>query len=936
MATAPGDLGRLLRQLTAAHVGDARADKPVRAAARLLDSSLTAAPGLQSVDALVRAMLTRLMRAGRHADATRLATLAAGLRFETAVVQDALWPLLYVLSALRGSAAEAPQGGMAALRIGEAGVEEDHAGGGGVRMAVGVVNGLSAGRQSRDVVGGDADELPFVSRNPFQPGDDPVVPGAKRSSSWADVDRGVDSVDVESVQQRQAPANGVARADSSSFSRRAAVRPGRHNAALEQMLVRDLLLIVQGEDGKYVRFVGEGRDEVVKITLPEGATPSPPVYDIVMYTAELGFLFRVIRARVDSAQDGTGGLVWQNMCSAVLCELDAFYRSLVALRGPLDADSSDELTGERALTLRRIFVWAEGEKPRLRWLARLCDETANLVGGQILAHLRSYRSTYFAPEIHDMMSRILTRTAAPLNRMLARWVTEGVLADPHGEFFIIEDPKVAAAAAAAAASSAALMEESGASDSLAGGPNAASTASNRIWWGLFKIRREMLPGAQEQGVVEKTLVAGKSVAFLRRCCADSAWVNQFHAPALASLLTQGQRLLEANRTYERDGISELVEAATESASKRLKSLFFDKFDLSHHFAAIKQYLLLSQGDFTQALMDTLAPILDGDGRILRNNLTGFVDAALQGASSFNAQTDKDILERLDVQIIPQNGESCVGWDVFSLTYRVEDAPLNTVFSGKVMDAYLLIFRFLWRLKRMDHLLSSSYMGLCEYEGSGRLQNFVEGVDLETVAQVLKRAHFIRMKMTHLVQNMQHYCTVEVLEGTWTVLERDMAGAADLDSLIQAHSRYLTAIKDRTLLSERSKPVADALHAILEVIPRFHRTQRELTSWLDQRVVGSRRRTRERSSFVGWGNSDEVREQPAGSPMLVTDFVEILARVELDFDSHFSSFLDALCKHAKIVDSCMFLVFRLDFNKYFERRREAMADSTASEALRDLE
>lgn len=733
----------------------------------------------------------------------------------------------------------------------------------------------------------------------------------------------------------------------------------------EVLLVRDVMLIVQGESGRFVRFSGgenddEGAGEKVdgdEITLSDAEIkreaseavrilPLPPGVDgkplavspasvhLVRCIAELGFLFNVINHRVQSVS-AKPGLVSTNFCAAVEREMETFYRSLATFR------SGSDTVDDHLPTLRTVYVWAETEKPRLRWLARLCDETASLVGGQMLAHLRSYHKSYVASEIHAMLSRIIARTAAPLDLMLVRWVTEGVLVDPHEEFYIMENPRVAEAAAKAAASAAASgagnLEALDRLDRLVTGcPNAASSASHRIWWGLFKVRRNMIPGTQTGIVVENTLIAGKSIAFLRRCCGDARWVDQVHAPAISDHLAEkqardhggdgvggrgfgmGAGLLDQDpRLAGTDHVAELVSLAVRSASVRLKDLFFDKFDLSHHFAAIKNYLLLAQGDFTQALMDSLAPLLDGDGRILRNNITGLLDSALRGSSSFNPVTDADIAERLDVQIVAQSGEDCVGWDVFSLTYRVEDAPLNTVFSSMVMDAYLQIFRFLWRLKRVDYALCAGFMELREMDGAWRkrrrlrasegYEEDAEAVDEvaaeSLVSDMITRANFLRMRMTHVLQNLQYYCTFEVLEGNWKVLSDDMSRAQDIDTLIRAHAAYLATIKDRTLLSERSKGVALALDAVLNTMLTFRAVQREMCQWaekLDQNL--------ELSSAEGDAQMDQARR-----------FCTELESVEQGFDKLFATFLGDLSTHSREVASCMFLLFRLDFNGYFAQR-----------------
>lgn len=667
----------------------------------------------------------------------------------------------------------------------------------------------------------------------------------------------------------------------------------RHTRSQERALVDDLILIVQGEDARYLRFSSSAPDAQLDLAPLPGAPLTQPIRDSVLSIAELGFLFRVVRARarvptVYTEPTGDGddqvddGAVAHSVGRAVARELDAYYRSVATLRD-----------GTNSPTLFQLFVWAQGERRRLRWLARLCDETRGLRGGQMLGALRTRRGSYVAHDIRAMMSRVVASAAAPINRMLVRWLSEGVVPDSHNEFFVMEDPKVAASASVNPYSAQAMEELEGGAGVI-GGPNAASAVSHRIWWGLFKIRKDRFPGCMDAPLAQKALITGKSVAFLRRCCTDSVWVEENHAPLIISMTGSDVKLFEADLKYDRDAVRDVIERARESASKRLKELFFEKFDLSHHFGAIKQYLLLSQGDFSQALMDGLAPILDGDGKILRNNLTGFVDAALQSCSSFNEETDQDILERLDVQIEARADEAAVGWDVFTLTYRVEDAPLNTVFSVKVMDAYLLIFRLLWRLKRMDHLMSEGYSRLREAEALRRRRRRKVKRDA-LLDGVLKRVHFVRMKITHLVHNMQHYCTVEVLEGCWAVLERELSEAEDLDGMIQAHARYLTLIKDRTLLSDRSRYVASELNGLLDIVPRFSAVMRDVCERWEGAGV------EEEEDEVEW-NSEEV--------------LKLLRKIEKDFDERFQRLLQVLTRHCQMVDTCVFLLFRLDFNGYY--------------------
>jgi gamma-tubulin complex component 3 len=49
-----------------------------------------------------------------------------------------------------------------------------------------------------------------------------------------------------------------------------------------------------------------------------------------------------------------------------------------------------------------------------------------------------------------------------------------------------------------------------------------------------------------------------------------------------------------------------IDNAYSIASQRLLEIFFDKFVLLDHLRALKSYLMLGAGDFTELLMEALA------------------------------------------------------------------------------------------------------------------------------------------------------------------------------------------------------------------------------------------------------------------------------------------------------------------------------------------
>lgn len=121
-------------------------------------------------------------------------------------------------------------------------------------------------------------------------------------------------------------------------------------------------------------------------------------------------------------------------------------------------------------------------------------------------------------------------------------------------------------------------------------------------------------------------------------------------------------------------------------------------------------------------MDLLWPELSKQAtHIYRHNLSNIMETALNSSNGkYQVRTDfiirmrnlmnvksLDILKCLDVNVLePSPGDD--GWAVFTLHYKVP-SPLNTVINDSAMLEYLEIFYFLWRLKRVDYALSTSWV-----------------------------------------------------------------------------------------------------------------------------------------------------------------------------------------------------------------------------------
>ena len=135
----------------------------------------------------------------------------------------------------------------------------------------------------------------------------------------------------------------------------------------EKLLLRDVLYVFQGIEGRIIRY--DSTTDSYKINKDIGI--SLPIRDLVAKLAELGWLFRRVQKFLSArAGDKALGLVGQSFCAAIQKELTEYYRLVAVLEGQENQHESAPGTG---LTLRRLMIWTYDPLLRMKALATLVD-----------------------------------------------------------------------------------------------------------------------------------------------------------------------------------------------------------------------------------------------------------------------------------------------------------------------------------------------------------------------------------------------------------------------------------------------------------------------------------------------------------------------------------------------------------------------------------
>ncbi|KAF7728906.1 Gamma-tubulin complex component 3 [Apophysomyces ossiformis] len=489
----------------------------------------------------------------------------------------------------------------------------------------------------------------------------------------------------------------------------------------ESALLRDLIFIFQGIDGRYIKFDPSIDDYTMdcSVNIPQ------PTKDMVFHLTQLGWQYKKVHSFVQSKfGDPKMGLVGQSFCSVLQRELTDYYKLIAVLEAQIEKQTTHTQNGnditlptEQTLTMKRLLVWTKESLERLKLMGTLVDVCQDQKGGTLVSTMHNH-TNHGDPFIYRYISGMLQepvlsaprQVSKPFYEMLERWIYEGELDDPYEEFFVACD---------------------------------SSVSEEELWQNKYSIREDMLPAFISRELAQKIFSIGKSLNFIRYSCHDDTLVEKYCAPTTNNSTMRKFKYGDIQAVERSIGITYL------ETSKKLLDLLKGKYKLMEHLRALKRYLLLGQGDFIQHLMDTLGPELSQPANTLYcHNFAGVLDTAIR---SSNAQyDDPEILNRLEISLYEDSSDE-PGWDIVTLEYRV-DSPINTVFSPQAMRQYLQMFSFLWRLKRMEYTLSACWR---RWGAASR-----EFATIPEISPDLHQAQLSIGRMVHFIYQLQHYYLFE--------------------------------------------------------------------------------------------------------------------------------------------------------------------------------
>ncbi|KAJ4299377.1 Microtubule-nucleating Tub4p (gamma-tubulin) complex component [Kalmusia sp. IMI 367209] len=545
----------------------------------------------------------------------------------------------------------------------------------------------------------------------------------------------------------------------------------------EPALLRDLPFTLQGLSSTNLAFSSS-----TAIKLP----PSLPVplVSLLHTLAEPSLLYRGLSEFVELTE---GGLVGQSFRSALGKELRSYLGLVATLEGQirraltqLDEAQPHHGIGKAGVTLKRCVIWTREATQGLRLMSLMVEESRGKKGGELISLIHSFSLSHGDPYVGAFAERLLSHVTRPFYDMLRQWIYDGELADPFGEFFVYEQSEKEINEAALANS------------------NEGKGGATSVWEDKYKLNEKMIPTIITEEFANKVFLIGKTLNFIRYGCGDAAWVDTYSKEASKEL-----------RYGDTANLEQSIGDAYKTTMARLIDLMANKFKLFEHLQALKKYLLLGAGDFIAVLMESLSSNLDRPANTqYRHTLTAQLEHAVRNS---NAQFDSpDVLRRLDSRMLElSHGE--IGWDVFTLEYKI-DAPVDVIVTPFGSKQYLKVFNFLWRVKRVEFALGSTWR---RYMTGAR---GVLGTVSDKVGSDWKKVHCGIAEMVHFIDQLQYYILFEVIESSWNELQEALhKPESTLDDMIEAHAKYLNSITRKGLLGNQSTDFTGQLHELLKTM-----------------------------------------------------------------------------------------------------------------------
>ena len=738
------------------------------------------------------------------------------------------------------------------------------------------------------------------------------------------------------------------------------VNPNKTSLVItEKDLINDLLFVFEGINGKYIAYDSSEDAYILNKIIPW----SEEICNIVNSLSEIGWLYKKIKMYLDYYKESNiQSQFIKSFVNALQNELNNYFKLISFFRKlNTEQNMNNNMNNDKRsqnLNLKNIVLWTLVPKETLKWLAACCESLHSLKGTSVLSQIYSF--VHYGG-CNNYLNNILNEVSKPFILFVINWIKYGELQDFNKEFFVdiltgIKDDDIWNLQYQLVGKNVPnFMKREPTIKIFEAGKcihfirnycqeNYNLSNLKPILINLIK-KYSAIKGKKERNELNKIniipinednkmdLDESSNINMKDLDLNNKKNINNqnneydfdygfdenkilFEIESYQSCLEFIDYIFDPSKQDEILNISFIneiifnIDVIHKLINKDLVRIIFTKFKFMTNLDSINKYLLLSQGDMMQSLMESLYEELDKPANLIfKHNLQSNLESAIRAS---NAQyNDPDCLKKLNIKLINASVGD-IGWDIFCLEYKV-DLPLNVIFNNKLLKDYQKLFFFFWKIKRI------------EYSQNNHIWKKVKTFNqlINTKLDFMKKAvqisiHF-NQEIIHFMSNYHNYFALEALESQYKKLVSELPKVNNLDELISKHKLFLDNIKKQCLLDEENKIINKKITNIFDIILRFRTIHDVLYNFLVEH------------SYEAGDMADTIMNQ--NRLKNIKEYLQQMVILYKDFHTQIIELLNTIELVGK--DNLNFLQIKLDFNNYYsflEKEKEEKKNKEMAEKI----
>ena len=608
----------------------------------------------------------------------------------------------------------------------------------------------------------------------------------------------------------------------------------------DEILVNDLLLVMLGLEGKYIKRVVNTtsyKDFKVEFEVEpylDNPTCDPPLLSLTNLILPMGYYYSSITYFLNMGSKPETGLVVKGFCDG----LKKILREYILFVNQLEEHKNNPNSN---INLQQLWWVCQPSIKLLECLHKLCQKCFMIKGGALLNIIYSSYLHENDTQIKTIYKYLLNKSFIPFFDMIKLWICHGFLENEHDfQEFMIFSPK-------------SYIKE-----------KLNDYYHDLFWETKFILSENNIPTFLQK-IATKILFIGKSYNIIKECgknikCPyeqelemfkdkeneDENDINDiiksnfniykkneivdFNGNNNYGYKKSNQMIFETERIIE---FENLIDKIYQWINDTLKNILFNEKDLILMIESFKKYYLMEAGDFYNDFIELNLDLLNkGLNKIKEENIYKKDENLLK--YPIIKEEDQKIYKIFKFIITNMTVEDLKKYysnyhkilksnenDITKITSQLEKIdriinrkkseepkenvkvvecveiepeilwPLNLIFSKKNIMKYKLLFRQLIRLKFIEKLLYNTFI----------IQQDYKELNIQTK---LKDSFFLRDCMINFIKNLIYYLFNEVIEPNYIKLIKNLENAKSMEEVINYHEKFLDTCLNEGLIIDNLK------------------------------------------------------------------------------------------------------------------------------------